>query len=230
LPKLKVLRGTAGLPPMKQTLPLDWKNADLLEAAIPMNGRETVLSTVEVPGEQAVTLPPVCLPYSPEFAPEQPGRGAAALTQIATTSGGKERVEIPSTWSELQIKPRYIEIVPWLLVTAVTLFLLEIFERRTGWVSRLFKRQQPILATAGSGTEPEPTTAEPEPAIKRLVRKRKRKVAAPSALPATAARQDSKPEKPSAPAAPVQPTSTDSNLDALRKARERADRRTGRNK
>jgi len=228
LPKLKILRGTAGLPPMKQTLPLDWKNADLLEASIPMNGRETVLSTVEVPGEQAVTLPPVCLPYSPEFAPEQPGRGAAALTQIATTSGGKERIEIPSTWSELQIKPRYIEIVPWLLVAAVILFLLEIFERRTGWVSRMFKRQQPAVATAGTEAENEPVTREPEPAIKRLVRKRKQKVAAPIAVPTAAARQETKPEKPAVSEAPAQPASTESSLDALRQARERADRRTKR--
>ncbi|HEY1490844.1 MAG TPA: VWA domain-containing protein, partial [Verrucomicrobiae bacterium] len=227
LPKIKILRGVAGLPPMKQTVPLDWKNADLLEATIPMNGRETVLSTVEVPGEQAVTLPPVCLPYSPEFAPEQPGRGAAALTQIATTSGGKERIEIPTVWADLQVKARYIEIVPWLLVAAVVLFLLEIFERRTGWVSRLFKRQEPALA-AGDATVTEPATREPEPAVKRLVRKRKQKAAVPTAAPATAARRETKPEKPAAPAAPAQPASTDSTMDALRKARERADRRTKR--
>ena len=68
-----------------------WKTADLLEVAIPINGRETLLNTIEIPGQQAVTLAPVCLPYSPEFAPDQPGRGGAALTQIASTSGGKRR-------------------------------------------------------------------------------------------------------------------------------------------
>ena len=142
LPKVKILHGLAGLPPAKQNLALEWKNADLLEAAIPMNGRETLLNTVEIPSQQPVTLPPVCLPYSPEFAPEQPGRGAAALAQIAATSGGKERIEIPQTWAELQVKSRYIEIVPWLLIAAVLLFLVEIFERRTGWVSRLITRKQ----------------------------------------------------------------------------------------
>ena len=72
-----------------ETLALQWQNADLLEAAIPISGRETVLNTVEITGQKPVSLPPVCLPYSPEFAPDQPGRGAAALTQIATTTGGK---------------------------------------------------------------------------------------------------------------------------------------------
>ena len=111
-------------------------------------------------------------------------------------------------------------------MAAVILFLLEVFERRTGWVSRLFKREQPAVATAGSGTENEPATREPEPAIKRLIRKRK--VAAPAAVRTPGLRPETKPEKPEAPAVPAAPASTDSNLDALRKARERADRRTKR--
>jgi Mg-chelatase subunit ChlD len=228
LPHVKILRGVAGMPPMKQTLPLDWKNADLLEATIPMSGRETVLSTVEIPGEQAVTLAPVCLPYSPEFAPEQPGRGAAALTQISATSGGKERLEIPETWSELQIKARYIEIVPWLLVAAVVLFLLEVFERRTGWVSRLFKRQQPAMAVAEAEATAAPARREAEPVFKKLTRKRKQKDAVrPSPAPAVA-RKETKAEAPKIPTTPTQPASGDSNIDALRKARERADKRTKR--
>ena len=141
LPQVRVLHGLPGAPPTKGTSPLQWKNADLLEAEIPIEGRETVLNTVEISGQQPVTLPPVCLPYSPEFAPEQPGRGAAALAQIATTTGGKERVEIPKIWSELPVKSRYVELAPWLLVAGAILFLLEVLERRTGWVFRLFGRK-----------------------------------------------------------------------------------------
>jgi hypothetical protein len=220
------LRGLAGLPPAKQTVPLDWKNADLLETTIPMNGRETVLNTVEIPGQQPVTLAPVCLPYSPEFAPEQPGRGAAALAQIATTSGGKERIQIPETWAELQIKARYIEIVPWLFVASVILFLLEIFERRTGWVSRFVSRKQAVAAVPEEETAPLPSSRESEPVLKRLVRRRKQKPAAPVTA---AVRKETGTEPPAAaPPAPEQPASTDSSFDAMRKARERADRRTKR--
>jgi hypothetical protein len=135
------LHGLPGAAPAKETVALEWKNADLLEAAIPIAGRETVLNTVEISGQQPVALPPVCLPYSPEFAPDQPGRGAAALAEIATTTGGKERVEIPKIWSELPVKSRYVELAPWLLVFGTLLFLLEVLERRTGWVSRLFGRK-----------------------------------------------------------------------------------------
>ena len=125
LPRVKVLHGLPGAPPAKATVPLAWKNADLLEAAIPIAGRETVLDTVEISGQQPVTLTPVCLPYSPEFAPDQPGRGAAALAQIATTTGGKDRVEIPKMWGELPVKSRYVELAPWLLAAAAFLFLLK---------------------------------------------------------------------------------------------------------
>jgi Mg-chelatase subunit ChlD len=226
LPRVKVLRGIAGMPPQKQTLVLQWKNADLLEMGIPMNGRETVLNTVEIPGQQPVTLPPVCLPYSPEFAPDQPGRGAAALEQIATTSGGKDRIEIAQTWAELQVKARYIEIVPWLLVMAVALFLLEIFERRTGWVSRLAGRERIAVAAGVSRGAVAPTPVrEQERVLKKIVGKRAEKVvSAENVTPKEASKNT--PVSPKPP--PQKPVSSDSSFDAMRKARERADRRTKR--
>ena len=144
LPRVKILHGLPGAAPAKAAASLQWKNADLLEAAIPIAGRETVLNTVEISGQQPVTLTPVCLPYSPEFAPDQPGRGAAALAQIATTTGGSEREEIPKIWGDLPVKSRYVELAPWLLVAGAILFLLEILERRTGWISRMFGRKAAV--------------------------------------------------------------------------------------
>jgi Mg-chelatase subunit ChlD len=230
LPHVKVLHGLPGVPPQKQNEPMQWKSADLLEAAIPITGRETVLSTVEIPGEPPVTLAPVCLPYSPEFAPEQPGRGAAALAQLATTSGGKERIEIPGTWADLQSKPRFVELAPWLLVASVILFLLEIFERRTGWLSRWFSRK-PV-----AGAIPVEESAEaPAPKkhfLEQLVRRRPRKVEMPKRV---VVQGDAKPPvpTPASPAAgvagePPAEKQPDATLEALRKARERANRRTSR--
>ncbi|HXT11781.1 MAG TPA: VWA domain-containing protein [Candidatus Angelobacter sp.] len=228
LPRMKTLRGVAGLPPSKQDVPLEWKSADLLETTLSMEGRETVLNTVEVPGQQAVTLPPVCLPYSPEFAPDQPGRGAATLAQIAATSGGIERIEIPKMWSELQIKARYIELVPWLLVAAVILFLLEIFERRTGWISRLITRKPAVVPVKEEKTASVPSRA-PEPALSRILRKRQQKTRSPApATEETAVRAQPKPPESPAPQIPAKPSSPGSSLDAFREARERADRRTKR--
>jgi Mg-chelatase subunit ChlD len=229
LPKITVLHGLPGSPPAKEVLPLQWKNADLLEAAIPIGGRETVLNTVEIPGQSPVTLAPVCLPYSPEFAPDQPGRGAATLAQIAATSGGKERIEIPQTWAELPSRPRFVDLSPWLFVAAVILFLTEVFERRTGWLSRLAGRK-PQLATVPN-EEPVAVPA-PKPAVLEwLVRKRARRAQRPAAPATPQARAESRPPAP-APSAPTgaagSSSDVDSNLESLRKARERANRRTNR--
>jgi Mg-chelatase subunit ChlD len=225
LPRVKILHGLPGAAPAKETLSLQWKNADLLEAAIPVAGRETILNTVEISGQQPVTLPAACLPYSPEFAPDQPGRGAATLAQIATTTGGRERIEIPKIWGELPVKSRYVELAPWLLVLGTILFLLEILERRTGWVSRLFGRK-----TAGAKIETEEAEApEAKPAQRTafpwLVRKPARTTTTPaSAKNKTAAPVSITPAEPKPPR--EKPASTESAIDSLRKARERAHRRT----
>jgi Mg-chelatase subunit ChlD len=224
LPRVKILHGLPGAAPTKETVALQWKNADLLAAAIPIAGRETVLNTVEIAGQQPVTLPPVCLPYSPEFAPDQPGRGAATLAQIATTTGGKAREEIPKIWGDLPVKLRYVELAPWLLIAGTILFLLEVLERRTGWLSRLFGRKAVAKVEVEETETPEAASAW-KPAFPWLVRKPARTTISPAiAKTKTAAPVSTTPAE--AKPAPEKPASTESAIDALRKARERAQRRT----
>jgi Mg-chelatase subunit ChlD len=225
LPRLRILHGMPGTAPVRESTVLQWKSADLLTATMPIIGRETVLNTVEIPGQQAVTLPPACLPYSPEFAPDQPNRGASSLNAIAVTSGGVERAEPAKIWKELPATSRYVELAPWMFVTTALLFLMEICERRTGWLSRLVLRK-PVPATAETG-EPLPAAGPP--------RDRRR---------FHFGRRDSRPESPTVPT-PVKPQTPASpavsasksgepdsrgtgstTLDALRKARERASRRS----
>jgi Mg-chelatase subunit ChlD len=245
LPRVRMLHGLPGAAPAKQSFALQWKNADLLEADIPIAGRETILNTVEISGTgvspvssksngqdaratTAITLPPVCLPYSPEFAPDQPGRGAATLAQISTTTSGKERIEIPKIWDELPVKSRYVELVPWLLVAAAVLFLIEILERRTGWLSRLFRRKHAIAQATGEASEVSQPAVIRKPIFPWLVRKPVRSKTAP--IPTT---QKSVTPSASTPApsqsATGKPASSDSAIDSLRKARERASRRTDKN-
>ena len=228
LPRVKILHGVPGAAPAKETVTLQWKNADLLEAAVPMAGRETELNTVEIQGQQPVNLPPVCLPYSPEFAPDQPNRGAAALTQIATTTGGKERVELPKIWSELPVNPRYVELTPWLLVVAVVLFLLEVLERRTGWLSRMVLRK--AVAQQAAEEEGIPLPAPPRfSAVRTLLRRRARRAPRRTSAPVVGGRKPLAPTSSEAkqPAPPVvAKPEAETSFDAFRKARERADRRT----
>lgn len=228
LPRVSVLHGLPGTPPGKKTVPLQWKHADLLEAAIPITGRETVLNTVEIGGFDPVALAPTCLPYSPEFAPEQTHRGAATLAQLSLTTGGKERVELTKIWADLPVKPRYVELTPWLLVLAVLLFLLEVLERRTGWVTRLFQTP-PAMTTATADEQASVATEPAQAAWLRLLRLplRRRTMSTGKRVPAqprTATTQKTiatpVANKPSVPSIP------DPSLNALREARKRAERRT----
>lgn len=217
LPQVRVLHGVPGAPPTRQTVPLEWKNADLLEAVIPVIGRETVLNTVEISGQQPVVLPAVCLPYSPEFAPEEPGRGAAALAQISATTGGRELVEIPKIWNTLPVKSRYVEMAPWLLVVAAILFLTEVFERRTGWVGRALGVTGTRQRAAAETKEAEKESAIPEkPEPKKAKAPSIQPSINPPIQPAAA---------PAAKSAPAKPAAEVSAIDALRKARERAKNR-----
>lgn len=129
-PCVRTLHGLPGAKPAKLQTTMDWKSADLLEAAIPIAGAETVLNTVVIPGHTSVTLPPVCLPYSAEFVRDQPGRGTAALGQIAAATGGCKRIQTSQIWSELPVKRRHVKLTPWLLLVEIALFLTEILERR----------------------------------------------------------------------------------------------------
>ncbi len=232
LPRVKVLHGTPGTVPQKESVALQWKDADLLEISMPIIGWETMLNTVEIVGQSPVTLPPVCLPYSPEFVPDQPGRGGAALAEIAAVTGGHEAVEIPRLWDELPVKSRYVELAPWLLVASAILFLLEVFERRTGWLSRLiFRAPKPVAAaTVETGEMPAGSVVAKsaiasKSAFNWLLRKRVQPV------PALGLPKAAKLEGPAAvvPQSAPKPDLAESSFDAMRKARERASRRTEKN-
>jgi Mg-chelatase subunit ChlD len=223
-PRIRILQGLPGTTPARESATLQWKTADLLEFTLPMTGRATVLNTVEIPGQTPVTLPPVCLPFSPEFAPDQPGRGASALARIARTAGGRELIEIPDIWSFLPVRPQYVSLMPWLLLAAVLLFLLEIFERRTGWLSRLrrVRRSEPeapvSAGLAGDATAASRTASRGGRAW--FARKARTPPAAGATPPASVS--------PATAASPAPETSAPADpLDTFRQARDRASRRTG---
>jgi Mg-chelatase subunit ChlD len=230
LPRVRILQGLTGTAPTKDLASLQWKTADLLESTIPMTGGATVLNTVEIPGQTPVALPPVCLPYSPEFAPDQPGRGAGTLARIARTTGGRELIEIPDIWATLPTRPQYVELMPWLLVIAVLLFLAEIFERRTGWLSRLARARKPAAAVPeAEGAPPRSAAVGWMSALQRQLARTARQSRAPARNASAGPRAPQPPAKPAASTPAAAPAAVD-NLDALRKARERASRRTGRSR
>jgi Mg-chelatase subunit ChlD len=209
LPRVTTLRGTAGQKPQTESRVMEWSSPHTLAVEIPLHGAETAISTLalELDGSTrlAQALPPVCLPYSPEFRPVDRAQGLASLEYLARATQGKERIAPGETWKDLLKRPRRIELAPWLALAALVLFLLEVLERRTGLLSWprliLWRRERGPASIRQRGARAQtPTTAEPAP---------------PSATDLVVQAPPARPEEASM-------------LDALRKARQRARERTER--
>ena len=132
-PRLKLLRESPGKPLKKETRALNWKTADLLESALPLEGEETIRATVSLTTNISQSLPPVCLPYSPEFAPDKPDRGRKTLGFISKSTSGRERLNLADIWTAIPRQPRFVPLSVWLVLTGLILFLLEVLQRRTGF-------------------------------------------------------------------------------------------------
>jgi hypothetical protein len=231
LPEATVLRASPGQKTRTEKLPLRWAGADVLAAEVPLQGEETVLTAVDVPGHGGVALPPACLPYSPEFRPAEAGTGLAALDRLAKATGGKERVDLGSIWADFPRQPRWVEIGHWLLVAAVLLLLVEVLERRTGFLALLIRRKQKARAEA------KPPARPPEPSKGWSWLKAGRKTTQAASQPAKVPSPTGKPTTP-LPELPLPPTPEKEPprqpihsgegqgglLDALRQAQKRARR------
>jgi hypothetical protein len=127
------------------------------------------------------------------------------------------------------VKRRYVELSPWLLVVAVVVFLLEILERRTGWLFKLFAAKR-FMTEPVSAEESEAVTGQSESSLVALLRRATHRSAKREAKSPIVTAKVSPPGSSVAPAKaePVIPaaSSSESTFDALREARERADRRT----
>ncbi len=137
LPKITILRAIPGQKPAVTKSTLQWTSADTLAVEVPLHGDQTVLSKVDIASIGKRTLPPVCLPYSPEFKPTDGDQAILQLETLARTTGGKERIDLAAAWHDLPRTPRFIEIGRYMLLVAIVILLVEILERRTGLLSML---------------------------------------------------------------------------------------------
>ena len=148
-PAVTTLRGVAGTKPTVERASLRWTTADTLELEIPLRGGETALSTVEVSGVGRVSLPPVSLPYSPEFKPVEAGEGELALERLARSTSGKELADVAGVWKEIPRQARLVDLTPWLTCAAILFILAEVLERRTGMLSMRRWRLRRVPEEAG---------------------------------------------------------------------------------
>jgi uncharacterized membrane protein len=219
LPRVTTLRAEEGRKPRRSSAVLHWATPDTLEILFPIYGGETAVTTVDVPGSGPVALPPVCLPYSPEFRPDEDKRGLAALESLARATGGKERVDLAGVWEELPKTPRQVEIAHWLLLGAVALLLLEVLERRNGLLSRVGwpARVKRLPEAPGEEKASRPWTW----------RRREPPVVSPPRPVAPAPKSVAREAGPGEPPPPTPTPVAGALLDALREARQRTRERQG---
>lgn len=132
IPSVSILHGLRGESPKADQVQMRWASPDMLQAFVPIHGSETVIATVDAGPCGRVSLPPLCRPYSPEFRPVDSSRGLKTLEQLSATTGGTQRVDLAGIWKDLPEMPRDIPVAHWLLPAAIVLLVLEILQRRTG--------------------------------------------------------------------------------------------------
>jgi Mg-chelatase subunit ChlD len=216
MPELSTLSARPGESAAAKTTRMSWSSPDSLLAEVPLAGSETILPSVKVPGLGQATLAPMCLPYSPEYVPQKPGAGAAALERLARATGGFERLNLADVWKEIARKPRSVPLTPYLLLSAVVLFLMEVLQRRTGLLAIRWKRFPRLRMAAAPRAARGSPPASPE--------KKPQSSATSSPAPSPAAAIKPPPSPPEAAAKPADAAIE----DALSQARRRAGRRTKR--
>jgi hypothetical protein len=169
---LAVLRTSAAGRTRSERVPLAWTAPDRLSASIPLHGGETVLPVLSDPATGATrTLPPARLPYSPEYAPDPDGAGEALLASLADLTGGQRLADPAAVWSLLPREPVPFELAPFLYLLAALLLLLDIFDRRTAFLTRRFAAREKEQETkdkeqaekAEKAEEPKENAARREP-------------------------------------------------------------------
>jgi uncharacterized membrane protein len=172
-PRVITLSAAPGAKTTRATADMEWVNPDLLALDVPVDGAATSLSTVAIDGGGSVILPPVVLPYSPEYAPADETAGRAELERLARVTGGRERLALADVWRDLPKRSRELPLRPWFAALAMLLLLAETLERRTGISSsfaierlpRLPKRQRRVRTNIAVATpSPKTETAAPSEA------------------------------------------------------------------
>lgn len=212
LPELTVLSARPGESATAKKVRMNWSSADTLLAELPIIGSETLLTTIASPRMGQATLPPICLPYSPEYLPQTAGRGANSLERLAASTGGSERLNLGNIWNDIARKPKLVSLVPYLLMLAVVTFLLEVLQRRTSLLSFAWRPRWPSWRPK--------LNLSWQPSLSPFKRRPKDKQIAVSTP------KQPQPDRISAPS--KKEAATDGMFDALNQAQERARRRTER--
>ncbi|MEX1025205.1 MAG: VWA domain-containing protein [Planctomycetota bacterium] len=121
---------------------------DRFEARVLLEREGIHLGTLSVPGEDGetvVTLPPIALPYSPEYErPFSAQSGERSLQEVARAGGGEVDPLGDAVWPAARARSATERISRPLALTVLLLALLELAGRRLGlWAALADRRERP---------------------------------------------------------------------------------------
>lgn len=115
----------------KTTLELERTGENRFEARFPMEKEGIALGTLALADGKTVQLPPVALPYSPEFEPSpDPQRGERVLRRVAEEANGLVGVSANELWRGERDGHAWRVIARELILAALLALLVEIAVRR----------------------------------------------------------------------------------------------------
>jgi Mg-chelatase subunit ChlD len=161
-----------------QRLPLSWVGEDVLEARFPLQRSGIYLGAVQLGTGDVLALPPLSLPYSPEFEPRpDPGEGRATLAELARLTGGTERTTWDGVFAGAGVRDRQMrDLVAILTAILLAVHVLEIGGRRLllfaaarewmrgltlPWPRFAWARRLRPVAAANAGAEPRAAESAP---------------------------------------------------------------------
>jgi Mg-chelatase subunit ChlD len=186
-----------------QRLHLAWTGENSLEARFPIQKSGIFLGAVDLGKGRFLSLPPLTLPYSPEYEPRvDPTQGRKTLLEMARISGGTERTAWDGVFSASLLRRRQVrDLVIPLALLLLLLHVTEIAGRRLF----LFAAAETKLKTIRL------------PKLKLPARKAPVKPSEPAVAPAIPAEPEHQPAKP----APAHVPTTSPLERAKAKARNR---------
>jgi len=131
-----------------RTIPLSAVEEGVFEARLPITTSGVALGSLHISGDRVIELPPVALPYSPEFRRvADPNAGAEQLEALSRATGGKVLANLATAFAGPRAARRWRVITPELLLAGLLLFLFEITTRRLDlFDSALFRLPGKALA------------------------------------------------------------------------------------
>lgn len=132
-------------------LPLEWTSPETMQASFRLRQNGVYHGLIVTRDGRRVELPPVVLPYSPEFEPNPRGAGAEVLKQLADATGGRRIMHVKELFERRAAPESGVAratLAPYLGALALVLILCDIITRRALWAHIVPRRLRKGAAAA----------------------------------------------------------------------------------